>query len=682
MSVEQISMNQLITDNIDIWTSTVKSKSASGRGSSKKREPYGVKKLRELILELAVRGKLVPQDPMDEPASVLLERIAEEKAQLVKDKKIKKPKNLPEISDEEKSFVLPVGWEWAHLQDLTAYVQRGKGPKYAESGSVQVVSQKCVQNSGFDLSPARYVTDESLEKYQEERYLQDNDILWNSTGTGTVGRANVITNIPEKRIVADSHVTVIRPTNFYSRFLWCFIMAPGVQARIQPDHENALVSGSTKQVELNTSSVVSVIVPVAPLKEQHRIVAKVDELMTLCDQLEQQTEASIEAHQVLVTTLLDTLINSANADELMQNWARISEHFDTLFTTEASIDQLKQTILQLAVMGKLVPQDPNDEPAAKLLERIAEEKAQLIKEKKIKKQKALPPISGDEKPFELPNGWEWERVGNYSYVYAGNAFKSGDFNNEAGTKVIKITNAGVYSFIETNDFLPSEFSEAYPQYQVLEGDLILALTRPYISSGLKVSVCPSNYNKSLLNQRVAAIRTFDTTGFTFLFLRSPVVLSHYQQRFGGSGLQPNLKMSDVTDLFIAVPPKNEQLGIVRKVDELFVVCDQLKQQLRHCQKTQLELTDAIVELITGHTKSKKKEINDEISMEIRTTLTTTSKFNHQPEAILAQIINGLDDADAKSVWSKSGLDLPNFYKQLKIEIEAGYVHLPPKADFL
>ncbi|MEZ9335142.1 restriction endonuclease subunit S, partial [Vibrio sp. 10N.286.51.A4] len=273
MSVEQISMNQLITDNIDVWTSTVKTKSASGRGSSKKRELYGVKKLRELILELAVRGKLVPQDPTDEPAAVLLERIAEDKAQLVKDKKIKKPKNLPEISDEEKSFVLPVGWEWAHLQDLTTYVQRGKGPNYAESGSVQVVSQKCVQNSGFDLSPARYVTDESLEKYQEERYLQDNDILWNSTGTGTVGRANVITNIPEKRIVADSHVTVIRPTNFYSRFLWCFIMAPGVQARIQPDHENALVSGSTKQVELNTSSVVSVIVPVAPLKEQHRIVA-------------------------------------------------------------------------------------------------------------------------------------------------------------------------------------------------------------------------------------------------------------------------------------------------------------------------------------------------------------------------------------------------------------------------
>lgn len=118
MSVEQTSMNQLITDNIDVWTSTVKAKSSSGLGSSKKRELYGVKKLRELILELAVRGKLVPQDPTDEPASVLLERIAAEKAQLVKDKKIKKPKELAKISEKEIPYILPKGWVWSRLGDL------------------------------------------------------------------------------------------------------------------------------------------------------------------------------------------------------------------------------------------------------------------------------------------------------------------------------------------------------------------------------------------------------------------------------------------------------------------------------------------------------------------------------------------------------------------------------------
>ena len=132
--------------------------------------------------------------------------------------------------------------------------------------------------------------------------------------------------------------------------------------------------------------------------------------MSLCDQLEQQTETSLAAHTTLVENLLATLTSSTDAAELEQNWHRIAEYFTTLFTTEESIDQLKQTVLQLAVMGKLVPQNPNDEPASVLLEKIAAEKAQLIKEKKIKKQKALPPIGEDEKPFELPVGWEWCRL--------------------------------------------------------------------------------------------------------------------------------------------------------------------------------------------------------------------------------------------------------------------------------
>ena len=134
--------------------------------------------------------------------------------------------------------------------------------------------------------------------------------------------------------------------------------------------------------------------PIPPFAEQHRIVAKVDELMALCDQLEQCSESQLAAHQTLVETLLATLTDSCDADELAQNWARLSTHFDTLFTTEASIDALKQTILQLAVMGKLVPQDPSDEPASALLERIAAEKALLVKEKKIKRETAADDSGG------------------------------------------------------------------------------------------------------------------------------------------------------------------------------------------------------------------------------------------------------------------------------------------------
>ncbi|HAN4974355.1 TPA: restriction endonuclease subunit S, partial [Escherichia coli] len=181
---------------------------------------------------------------------------------------------------------------------------------------------------------------------------------------------------------------------------------------------DAEASGTTFK-EVSGAIVSKILLPLPPLSEQLKIVSRANELMSLCDQLEQQSLTSLDAHQQLVETLLGTLTDSQNAEELAENWTRISEHFDTLFTTEASVDALKQTILQLAVMGKLVPQDPNDEPASELLKRIAQEKAQLVKEGKIKKQKSLPPISDEEKPFELPEGWEWSYLSDIGILARG-----------------------------------------------------------------------------------------------------------------------------------------------------------------------------------------------------------------------------------------------------------------------
>jgi len=433
-------MAEAITDNLDLWTSALLTKSTAGRGSNSKLEAYGIKKLRELILELAVRGKLVTQDTNDEPANVLLENIAKEKARLIQEGLIKKEKSLPEISDDEKSFALPDGWEWGRLQDVLSYVQRGKGPQYADFGKVQVVSQKCIQWAGFDLSQTRYVDDASLDGYQAERFLRKDDLLWNSTGTGTAGRINVVPEVESNSLVADSHVTIIRPLMVSSNFLSCCVAAPGIQQRIEPEHENSLVSGTTNQVELNLSAVVRLVVPVPPLEEQSRIVAKVDELMALCDQLEQQQTHSIAAHQTLVESLLGTLTRVESQQEFSAAWTRIASHFDTLFTTEASIDQLKQTILQLAVMGKLVPQDLSDEPVNVLLKRIQTEKAKLIAEGKIKKGKPLEPIAEDEKLFELPKRWEWVRLGDLATQITDGAHHTPEYISD-GVPFLSVKNS-------------------------------------------------------------------------------------------------------------------------------------------------------------------------------------------------------------------------------------------------
>lgn len=598
---------QLITDNLDVWTSAIKKRGSQGRGSSKKIELYGIKKLRELILELAVRGLLVPQDPNDEPASVLLEKITAEKIRLIKEGNIKKQKKLAPISEEETPFDLSGGWEWVRFQDVSEYIQRGKGPEYSDSGKVRVVSQKCVQLSGFDITPARCVADSSLDKYQPERFLQDNDLLWNSTGTGTVGRINVINNIPAQSLVADSHVTVIRTIAMNTGFLWSYISAPGIQNRIDPTHEQALVSGSTKQVELNTSAVINLLVPVPPEAEQSRIVAKVDELMALCDQLEQQTEDSLSAHQALVETLLNALLDAAQSRDdrsskesaFDQAWQRIAEHFDILFTTEHSIDQLKQTILQLAVMGKLVPQDPNDEPASVLLEKIAAEKERLVKEGKIKKQKPLPEIGEDEKPFELPVGWEWCNLNQLiSLMDAGwsPACPPEPSPNDETWGVLKTTAVQTLQYLAHENKILSESKDPRPQYEVKKGDLLITRAGPKNRVGISCLV-EETRPKLMISDKIIRFHLVEVgieERFIALCLNAGATALYLEScKSGMAESQMNISQDKLKAAPIPLSPINESIKIMNRVDELMSICDLLKARIAESQTTQLYLADAM-----------------------------------------------------------------------------------------
>ncbi len=587
---------QIITQHLDIWTAAHKTRSSAGRGSSNKLDLYGIKKLRELILELAVRGKLVPQDANDEPASELLKKIAVEKENLIKEGKIKKEKTLSkQVEAESEFFDLPTGWQAVQLQLICSYIQRGKGPVYSDFGRVRVISQKCVQWSGFDIEQARYVNDDSLSAYQEERFLRTNDLLWNSTGTGTVGRITVLSEVEPNTLVADSHVTVIRPIGVNSRFLNAYISAPGIQMRIEPGSENALVSGTTNQVELNTSSVMGIAIPIPPLAEQHRIVAKVDELMAFCDQLEQTQSDNIAAHAQLVEALLATLTNSSDHNELQNNWQRIAAHFDTLFTTEHSIDQLKQTILQLAVMGKLVPQNPNDEPASELLKKIAAEKAQLIKEGKIKKEKPLPEITDEEKPFELPSGWEWVRLKQIT-----SKITDGDHQTppriERGFRLLSAKNVrdGFLDFENCDYIAEDAYLKSRERCLPESGDLLIVSVGGTIG---RSSVVPQDSDFALVRS-VALIKPLLLySEFLKYSMDSSLLQDSIHSRKRG-GAQPCLYLSEISMFPFVLPPLAEQHRIVTKVDELMSLCDTLKTNLQNAQTTQLALADALVEQAT------------------------------------------------------------------------------------
>ncbi|HHQ4509435.1 MULTISPECIES: restriction endonuclease subunit S [Aeromonas] len=580
-------IENLITDHLDLWTAAVRPKSSAGRGSNSKLELTGIKKLRELILELAVRGKLVPQDPSDEPASVLLERIAAEKTRLVKEGKIKKPKALPEISEEEKPFELPEGWEWSMLAEITAINPRNEIDDAVDASFVPMSLISTSYNGQHEFEARKWG-----EIKKGFTHFANGDIgIAKITPCFENSKAAVFSGLINGIGAGTTELHIARP---YTDYVSAFFILLNIKSPIYLKRGEAGMTGTAGQKRLGKDFFSFYPLPIPPLAEQHRIVAKVDELMALCDQLEQCSESQLAAHQTLVEALLATLTDSADADELAQNWARLSNHFDTLFTTEASIDALKQTILQLAVMGKLVPQDPSDEPASVLLERIAAKKAQLVKEKKIKKEKPLPAIGENEKPFELPQGWVFERIAVFGLVGTG---ATPSRSNPAYWEPAEIN---WVSSGETAELFVGKTKEQISNLAIKEtnvsiypaGTLIVAMygqgkTRGQITELLE----PAG-----TNQACAAIRLIDETkahkDFVKLFFRKAYL---ELREHAAGGAQPNLNVGKIASTVIPLPPIPEQHRIVAKVDELMTLCDQLKARLQTSQQTQLALAESLVE---------------------------------------------------------------------------------------
>ncbi|MGL4711826.1 MAG: restriction endonuclease subunit S, partial [Shewanella sp.] len=283
-------------------------------------------------------------------------------------------------------------------------------------------------------------------------------------------------------------------------------------------------------------------------------------------------------------------------NSFVKDWQRVAEHFDTLFTTSASIDTLKQTILQLAVMGKLVPQDENDEPAAKLLKRIAKEKAQLIKDGKIKKQKPLSAITDEEKPFELQKGWAFAYMQELCSLITDGTHQTPKYAEE-GRPFISAQCVKPFKFMPENcRYVSEEHYQAYiknrkPEYK----DILLARVgagigeAALIDSELEFAIYVST---GLLKPHKCSV----DSEYLVLWLNSPIGRGFSESNTLGKGVsQGNLNLSLIRSFVVSLPPLEQQHRIVAKVDELMTLCDQLKARLADAQTTQLHLTDAIVE---------------------------------------------------------------------------------------
>ena len=575
----------LLTDHLDIWTAAdTEKKTGRGCSSANAASVYGIKKLRELILELAVRGKLVPQDAKDEPASELLKRIQAEKAKLIAEGKIKKDKLLSQITDVEKVFDLPQGWQWVRLGVITEKLTDGSHNPPRDAGfGLPMLSSQNVNSGKIDFdSPSRFVSTEDFESENSRTKIEANDILL--TIVGSLGRSAVVPKDAPKFVLQRS-VAVIK-TELFSEFLCMQLVAPFCMSYYEMHGKGTAQKG----IYLGQLSEIPIAVP--PLSEQHRIVAKVDELMALCDQLETQHNNAAEAHEKLVSHLLATLTQSQSAADFSANWQRIAAHFDTLFTTETSIDALKQTLLQLAVMGKLVPQNPTDEPTSELLKRIQAEKIKLIAEGKIKKDKPLTPITEEEKPFDLPVGWEWARFPELGEFGRGKSKHRP--RNEP-----KLFNPGIYPLVQTGEVARAD--NIIREYHSKYSEIGLAQSKMWPSGTLCITIAANIADSALLGfdacfpDSVVGFVPYSPLKDTRYFLSFMKTARENLLKFAPSTAQKNINLEILESVLIPIPPLNEMSRIVAKIDELMALCDQLKIRLTTANQVQKKLADVLVE---------------------------------------------------------------------------------------
>ncbi|RKR06540.1 type I restriction enzyme S subunit [Kushneria sinocarnis] len=552
-----MSTEQLITDHLDLWTGAVTRK--SGRSASQGRELTGIKKLRELILELAVRGKLVEQDPNDEPASVLLERIAEKKAQLVKEGKIKKPKKLPSITQEEKPFELPNGWVWSRLPEtyysISPNGKNVKSSEVSEEGSFPVIDQGKSHIAG-------YHNDESL-----------------------------VIHIPNPVIIFGDHTTARKYIDFDfvtgadGTKILCPVLIEPKYFHFSLLHYDLENRGYARHFKILNEQLFAI----PPTEEQHRIVAKVDELMTLCDRLEQHTGDQLDAHEVLVDTLLEALTRAEDADEVAAQWARLAEHFDTLFTTEASIEKLKQAILQLAVMGRLVEQDPNDKPASVLVNAIIDERNRL-KDDEGMRTKASDTIDEHEIYLSTPTHWSWIKLGNTAKFidYRGrtpNKIKSGKRLITAKNIRQGYIDSSPEEFISEEDYL-EWMTRGFPR----TGDTLFTTEAPL------GNVANINIQEDFaLAQRAICFQWH--MGCIAQFMLIQLMASAFQEQLKekSNGMTATgIKSAKLKEIPVVLPPISEQHRIVARVDELMALCNQLKACLNDADETRKHLAKSVV----------------------------------------------------------------------------------------
>lgn len=539
----------------------------------------GVARLRELILSLAVRGSLMPQDPNDEPAGELLKRIRAEKDRLIKEGRIKRNKPLPDIFEDEKPYQLPVGWEWVRLADLVT-VLNGRAYKQHE---LLEAGTPVLRVGNLFTSSHWYYSDLTLE---DDKYCEEGDLLF----AWSASFGPFIWSGP--KAIYHYHIWKLNlhsPADLNKQYLYTFL------------HERTqeLKAGGhgVSMLHMTKDSMEKTLAPLPPLAEQSRIVAKVEELMALCDRLEAEQGHATRVQGHWVEAALDQLAESADADEFRRHWQHLAANFDTFFTTPESIDRLDATLLQLAVRGKLVPRDPNDEPANELLKQIRAEKDRLIEEGRIKRDKPRPPVSDNEEPYELPEGWVWVTIPELCQI-GGGSTPSKNIGRywDGSIPWVSPKDMKVALIADAIDHVSPAALEETRLPRVPPNSILVVVRGMILAHSFPVGVTQTEVT---INQDMKSLRPYAESLSSYLALamrgfKSDILALVDRSTHGTCKLESEKLFS----YRFALPPLAEQSRIVAQVEKLQALTASLKARLIAAQNKQVHLAEVLIAEVT------------------------------------------------------------------------------------
>lgn len=548
--------------------------------------PDAIPRLRRFILDLVVRGKLVDQDPNDEPPVELLKRIQTEKARLLKVGEIRKQKSLLPIGKDSVPSVSPASWMWERLGNLSTVITKGSTPTsyghaYTESG-INFIKVESIKTGLLLSKNVTSFISEGTHNFLRRSQLETGDILFSIAGS--IGTCAVVTQdvLPAN---TNQALAIIRGTQsvYEPAFLLSCIQSSVSQVVLDKARGGAMNNVSLEDIQ-------NFIVPLPPLAEQHRIVAKVDELMALCDQLQAERNKCESRLDRLVASSLNR-ISTTTAEEAKDATSFHLNYLPRLTTRTEHIKQLRQTILNLAARGRLVPQDPNDEPAAELLKRIQVEKARLVKEGVQKKEAALPALDLEQAPFSLPVGWSWARFPELGKFGRGKS-KHRPRNDSA------LFAEGTHLLVQTGDVARSQ--GVIKTYTSKYNDIGLAQSMKWPSGSLCITIAANIADSGILS--FDACFPDSVVGFIPATIFPNARYFEYFVRtakanllaFAPATAQKNINLEILNAVMIPLPPLAEQNRIVARIDELMALCDQLESQLNTTDADSRRLLEAVL----------------------------------------------------------------------------------------